>query len=125
MQFKLDENMGKRGLESLRRSGHDVMTACEQNLDGWPDSELIGVCADEGRCLITLDFDFADILTYPPDRYAGIVLLRLPRNPVLADIESAIDVLLCGLNSGTDMAGKLWIVQGGRIRQFQPRTDER
>lgn len=71
---------------------------------------------------MTLDFDFADTLTYPPDRYTGIVVLRLPRHPVPGDIDSAVEVLLDGLNRGADLTGKLWIVHGDRIRQFQPRT---
>jgi hypothetical protein len=35
MKIKLDENIGRRGLELLRLAGHDVMTVRDQNLQGF------------------------------------------------------------------------------------------
>ena len=32
----------------------------------------------EQQCLVTGDFDFADIRDYPPQHYAGIVVLGIP-----------------------------------------------
>ena len=121
MLFKLDENLGDRGLERLRKAGHDAMTAREQQLCGQPDAQIIDVCTLEKRCLITLDTDFADTLTYPPEKYAGIVLLRLPKKPVLSDIDTAVDTVIDALNHGADIIGRLWIVRHTTIRQFTPR----
>jgi predicted nuclease of predicted toxin-antitoxin system len=118
--FKLDENLGDRGQKRLQEAGHDVMTVREQHLCGRPDSQVIDVCVLEKRCLITLDTDFADTLTYPPEKYAGIILLRLPRKPVLSDIDTAIETVIEALNRGADITGKLWVVRRGTIRQFMP-----
>ena len=123
MLFKLDEDLGDRGLERLRGAGHDVMTAREQQLCGCPDAQVIGVCASEKRCLITLDTDFADTLTYPPEKYAGVILLRLPKKPVLSDIDVAINTVIETLNRGADVFGKLWVVRQTTIRQFTPRSN--
>ena len=123
MLFKLDENLGNRGLNRLREAGHDAMTVREQQLCGHTDSHVIDICAEEKRCLITLDFDFADTLTYPPERYAGIILLRLPKKPMLSDIDVAIDTVIEALNRGANVAGKLWVVKQKTIRQFTPRND--
>ena len=120
MLFKLDENLGDRGLKRLREVGHDVMTAREQRLCGQPDSRVIDVCTSEKRCLITLDTDFTDTLTYPPEKYTGIVVLRLPKKPVLSDIDVAVDTVLEALNHGANVTGKLWVVRQGTIRQFTP-----
>lgn len=123
MLFKLYENLGDRGQKQLREAGHDVMTVQEQQLCGLPDSQVIDVCTAEKRCLMTLDTDFVDTLTYPPDKYAGIILLRLPKKPVLSDIDVAVNTVIETLHRGADIVGKLWVVRKTTIRQFTPRTD--
>jgi len=55
MLFKMDENLGDRELKQLREAGYDIMTAREQMFCGRSDSQIIGVCTSEKRCLITLD----------------------------------------------------------------------
>jgi hypothetical protein len=123
MLFKLDENLGERGRKQLCEAGHDVMTVREQRLNGQPDLHVIGVCTMEQRCPITLDTDFADTLTYPPENYAGIILLRLPRKPVLGDIDVSIGAVIEALSGGANIAGKLWVVRQKTIRQFTPRPN--
>jgi hypothetical protein len=66
VKFKLDENIGRRGIEFLRASGHDVSTVADQGLSGIGDRALFDVCAAEGRALITLDNDFGQVLRFPP-----------------------------------------------------------
>ncbi len=121
MRFKLDENLGIRGVEHLRSAGHDVMTVHDQSLCGETDCRLIEICREENRCLVTLDLDFADTITYPPDKYAGIILIRLPKFPLLADIDRAIQTIVNAMKHDGDMSGKLWIVRETKVRQFRPR----
>jgi predicted nuclease of predicted toxin-antitoxin system len=65
VKFKLDENIGRRGLELLKASGHDVMTVRDQGLGGVTDEKLFEVCVAEGRALITLDRDFGQVTRSP------------------------------------------------------------
>jgi predicted nuclease of predicted toxin-antitoxin system len=58
VKIKLDENIGRRGVELLTASGHDVMTVWDQGLHGVSDEKLFEICVAEGRTLITLDHDF-------------------------------------------------------------------
>lgn len=49
----------------------------------------------------------------------GIAVLRLPRKPTPDDLYDAINTLIGGL-SQKEITKKLWIVQRGRIREYQP-----
>jgi predicted nuclease of predicted toxin-antitoxin system len=66
LKIKVDENIGRRGVEFLRQAGHDVMTVPEQNLSGAHDDIVFRVCASERRVLVTLDRDFGQVPRFPP-----------------------------------------------------------
>jgi predicted nuclease of predicted toxin-antitoxin system len=86
----------------------------QQALGGANDPSLIEVCQREGRALVTLDLDFANIQRYPPVNYCGIMVLRLgtqAHEPVARALTNAIDVL-----QREALNGRLWIVEVGRIR---------
>ncbi len=85
------------------------------------DAQLIEACAAERRCLVTLDLDFANPLRFPPERYAGVVVLRLGARPSASDIESSVAHLARALESAP-VDGKLWVIDGQRVREFVPRS---
>ena len=122
MKFKLDENFGTRTQQLFLAAGHDVSTVGSQKLCGCPDRQLFEICGREGRCLVTLDVDFGDVTRFPPDRGAGIVVLRLPRNPTLPILESLVDTLLRALGD-RPLVGRLWMVEPGRIRVHQTEAE--
>ena len=119
MKFKLDENLGNRCVERFRSAGYDVTTVFEEKLYSEPDEIVLSACRAEHRCLVTLDLDFGNPLLFRPSDYDGIAVLRLPPRPSFHDLVEAIQTLLGGL-AQSDLTGKLWIVQRGRIRQYQP-----
>lgn len=114
MQFKVDENLPFEVAELLWQAGHDATTVLEQHLGGEADAEIASICQQEGRALVTLDTDFADIRAYPPTQYAGPVVLRLRRQ----DKSYVLELLarLTEMLSSEPLAGHLWIVEEGRIR---------
>jgi len=119
MRLKLDENFGRLAYQVFVDAGHDVATVKEQDLTGADDADLISICGDEDRVLVTLDMDFANPLNYPPQEYAGIAVLRLPQQPTRESlVELARTFSKAAQNETID--GKLWIVEIGRIRFFQP-----
>jgi predicted nuclease of predicted toxin-antitoxin system len=115
VKFKLDENIGRRGLELLRASGHDVVTVWDQGLHGVTDEQLFKICSTEGRALVTLDRDFGQVPRFPPERSAGIVILEVGPRATLQEILDRLRDLLTILEDHS-LAGALWIVEPGRVR---------
>jgi predicted nuclease of predicted toxin-antitoxin system len=121
MNFKLDENFGACAQRIFQEYGHSVETVRSQKLEGCADSELYVVCCSEGRCLVMLDLDFADVLRFPPEQGGGIVVIRVPQNPSLVLLERLVRQFLQML-AQMSVAQRLWIVEVGRIRVYQERT---
>lgn len=123
MKLKLDENIGRCGLELLKAAGHDVTTVREQGLGGAEDAVRFQVCAEEGRALITLDHDFGQVLRFPPESTSGIVILELPPradpDALLARLRDFLTLLKL-----RPLGRELWIVEPGRVRIHQQNADE-
>ena len=115
MKIKLDENIGRRGVELLKIAGHDVMTVRDQNLQGARDETVFKVCADEGRVLVTLDHDFGQVLRFLPEHSAGIVVLEPGARATLQTLLDRLRDFLTFAEAQSP-TGALWIIEPGRIR---------
>jgi predicted nuclease of predicted toxin-antitoxin system len=115
VKFKLDENLGRRGEGRLREAGHDVSTVSAQRLSGAPGETIFQVCSNEGRVLVTLDTDFSQVLRFPPQRSAGIVLLAASGRMTAGLLCQLLDQMLAALST-QPLDGRLWVVEPGRIR---------
>ena len=71
---------------ALRRAGHTACDVRDIRLGDAPDSASASYAQAQRLCLLTGDFDFADIRNYPPPLYAGIVVFTLPRHATVAFI---------------------------------------
>ncbi len=112
--FKLDENLPGALAGLFTEAGHDAVTVNEQEMTGANDPRIASACLSEGRALITLDMDFADIRNYPPQDYPGLVVFRLSRHGPGRVLAVAARLLL--ELSETSLQGQLWIVEDERIR---------
>ena len=114
MRFKIDENLPVEVAELLRRVGYDAVSVFDQHLEGSDDPAIASVCQQEHRCLITLDKDFSDIRTYPPEQFYGLIVLRLNHQdkPYVLDIIKDVVKLL----ASEPLEQHLWIVEEGRVR---------
>jgi predicted nuclease of predicted toxin-antitoxin system len=114
VKFKIDENLPIEAATTLCEAGFDAETIRDERLSGADDDAVAARVQREGRVLVTLDLDFANIQAYPPDQFAGIIVLRLKaqdKPTVLAHVRRAIGVL-----QQRSPAGELWIIQHDRVR---------
>ncbi len=114
MKFKIDENLPCEVAELLRVAGYDAMTVMEQQLNGKSDPTIAIVCQQEDRILVTLDLDFANIHSYPPDQFPGFIVLRLKQQDkphILAVFRRVISMFAV---QTPDL--HLWIVDESRIK---------
>jgi predicted nuclease of predicted toxin-antitoxin system len=114
MLFKVDENLHPDVVVLLQQRGHDAVSVSTQGLRGASDRVIADVCQRESRALVTLDLDFGDIRTYPPEQFSGLVVLRISNHSrpyVLRVVERMLSLL-----DREPLTGHLWIVEEHRVR---------
>ena len=114
MRFKTDENLPEEFAEVFRLAGWDAVSVVQQQLDGNADPKIARVCIAEARVLVTLDVGFADIRSYPPRDYAGIIVLRAQQQDKQSVLAIANRVVMALREHPIDR--ELWIVDERRIR---------
>ena len=114
MRFKLDENLPFELVKLFRVAGHDAVTVLDQGLGGARDPDLASACVCEGRAIVTLDTDFADIREYPPGAHPGIVVFRLESQA--RDHILEIGARFLRALSEALLDGQLRVVEESRIR---------
>ena len=114
MLFKIDENLPVEIAELPVQAGHDAKTVNDQSLQGSHDPALLDVCRSEQRVLLTLDLDFSDIRTYPPQENAGIVVLRVSSQAKPHIIRAVRHIT--PLFDREPLKYHLWIVEETRVR---------
>jgi predicted nuclease of predicted toxin-antitoxin system len=114
VRFKIDENLPPELADLLSAEGHDVASVLEEKLGGASDATLAQHCRAEERALVTLDVGFADIRSYPPESYSGLLVLRLRQHDkphILAVLKELVPRF-----ETEPLLSHLWIVEEGRVR---------
>jgi predicted nuclease of predicted toxin-antitoxin system len=98
----------------LCEQGLDAVSVVEQSLSGAADELVADVCKSEQRVLVTLDLDFADIRTYPPEEYSGIIVLR-PKEQTISMIV-VLTKRIVRLLESLSPDGQLWVLDEFHLR---------
>jgi hypothetical protein len=116
MDFLIDASLPRSTAAPVRQHGHQAVDVRDIGLGAAPDQDIAAHAQAHRFCLLTRDYDFADIRNYPPDQYAGIVVVELPAtatppviNQLIADFLQLPAVL-------SQLPGRLAIVEPGRVR---------
>lgn len=101
---------------TLLAIGHDAVDVRAIGLAAAADQQIAELAKVQKRCVLTRDFDFADIREYPPADYFGLVVSAAPegasRSIVLAMVERAMsDEELLAI-----LTGRRVVVEPARVR---------
>ena len=116
MRFLADIGVSPRCMEWLREKGYDAVHLSEQGLHKLPDSEVLKKAHLENRILLTMDLDFARILSnLEADNLPLTLIFRLsdqrPQN-----LQDVIGVLLPTLEQYFKQGNAIISVNDNKIR---------
>lgn len=101
----------------LSDAGHEVFVLKDYIPIESLDIAVIAKAQEFNAILVSLNGDFADIVTYPPSAYQGIISIQLRNHPeIIPQLMARLTEYLSLHDSGDHYRGKLLLVEVYRIR---------
>lgn len=107
-------------IQSLQAAGYQVTRLRDHLATDSADAAVIAKAQELDAILLSLNGDFADIVTYPPANYKGIIALQVRDHPeVIPPIVAKLKNYLSAHPDVSHYRGKLFLVEAHRIRVRQ------
>jgi predicted nuclease of predicted toxin-antitoxin system len=119
MKFLLDANLPRSTASLLRNLGHEAEDVRDVLPPGADDSVVAAHARTHSMALVTRDFDFSDIRNYPPADYPGLVVLEVPDDATVSQINQTLQSFVTNADLLSRLPGRLAIVESWRVR-FRP-----
>jgi predicted nuclease of predicted toxin-antitoxin system len=117
LRFFADHCVSNFIVETLRDAGHEVFQLKAYVPTDSPDQVVISKAQELDSILVSLDRDFADIVTHPPADYKGIVSLQVRNHPeIVPKLVARMKDYLSDNPHMNHYKGKLFLVEVHRIR---------
>jgi|SRR5271170_1252001 len=117
LRFLADHCISNSIVQALRNASHEVVHLREVLPVESPDSIVIAKAQEIGTILLSMNGDFADIVTYPPSNYKGIVALQMRNHAEVAErLMIRLTAYLKDHSAMEHFRGKLLVVEVNRIR---------
>jgi predicted nuclease of predicted toxin-antitoxin system len=117
LRFFLDHCVPSSVERALSAAGHEVLILKHHLPADAPDPQVIAEAQARQAILVSLNGDFADLVTYPPSVYGGIIGLQLHNQPsVMPHLMERLVRYLAEHPNPEVYRGKLLIVEPHRIR---------
>src|SRR5713226_3727217 len=117
LRFLADHCISNTIVRALRDATHEVVRLKDVLPAESRDAIVIAKAQEIDAILLSLNGDFADIVTYPPKNYKGIVALQMRNHPeILPQLLARLAAYLKLQPVKEHYQGKLLVVEGGRIR---------
>lgn len=103
--------------DAFADDGHAILLLRDHLPTDSPDPVVIAKARELDAILVSLNGDFADIVTYPPAKYGGIVSLQFRNHPETASlVVERLRIYFADHPGPSDYTGKLLLVEAHRIR---------
>ncbi len=117
LRFFADQCISNYIIQALRDAGYEVFRLKDHIPPESADSVVISKAQELDSLLISLNGDFADIVTYPPAHYKGIIALQIGNHPeVVPQLIRRLEDYLAGHPEMAHYKGKLFLAEVHRIR---------
>ena len=117
LRFFADHCISNYIIETLREAGYEVLRLKDHIPQESPDSVVILKAQELDSILISLNGDFADIVTYPPVHYKGVIALQVRNHPeIIPLLITRLKDYLSTYPDKNHYQGKLFLVEVHRIR---------
>jgi predicted nuclease of predicted toxin-antitoxin system len=118
-RFLVDANLPGSAARVFQDHGYEAVHVRDFGLGDAPDSQIAALAQIDGFTLVTRDMDFADIRRYPPEKYAGLMVLRLPDDANAHEINDVLAKFCRNPSWVVGLPGRLAILEPDRLR-FRP-----
>lgn len=94
MRILIDENLPLSLTRKLRESGYEVFDIRETGKTGITDDEIIKMACEMDCVLISANYKhFANILLFPPQKYQGIIVVKMPKSSIEKVVDRIVKVI--------------------------------
>jgi len=116
MPLKLlcDENLPSAVINFLEKRGCDVRRVKPSS----PDSAIASQAKREKRIILTFDSDFANILVYPPQKFFGIIRVKIDP-PFINIVINSLALIFRHFKTPKEFRGKLIIAEPEGFRVWE------
>lgn len=117
LKFLADHCISNYIIRSLQDAKHEVLRLRDLLPVDSADGIVIAKAQEINSILLSLNGDFADIVTYPPGRYKGIVALQMRNHAeILSNLMARFTTYTNLYAEMEHYRGKLFVVEVNRIR---------
>ena len=117
LRFFADHCISNFIIKTLQEAGNEVFRLRDYISTDSADQIVISKAQQLDSILISLNGDFADIVSYPPANFKGIISLQVKNHPeIIPQIITRLNGYLCSYPSMNHYKGKLFVVEVHRIR---------
>jgi predicted nuclease of predicted toxin-antitoxin system len=117
LRFFIDHCISNAIMDALRATDAEVLRLREHLPTDAPDEIVLAMAQQREAILVSLNGDFANIVTYPPARYHGIIALQVHNHPeIIPQLMTRLTTYIASHPTAEEYKRKLFIIEVHRIR---------